>query len=380
MIRLGSPSIDEEDLAAVCRVLDSGHLVQGPEVTAFENDLRKTIGTQHVVVVNSGTSALLAALQALGVGPGSLVPVAAYSWIATANVVTLLGAEPVFIDIERQTHAMDPDALESALDGLAADGLIWRIPCIVPVHPFGFIADMHRIGDIAGQHGIPVVEDAACALGAQLDGRPAGSWGFAGCFSFHPRKIITTGEGGAVATDDDNLAEHVRAFRNHGQRLSGSQRAFVMPGDNLRMTDFQAALGRSQLRRLDALLNARRAAIQRYVDRLSDTELTPQRFEWDRTAGQSFVATVADTQLRDYIIAGLAHHGVEAGIGTIDMPDAEHFATAWSGGHHPCPVTREVAARSISLPLHHGMNPERVDEVVAALRSVMSRVGDEVGD
>jgi perosamine synthetase len=378
VIRLATPSIDESDLSAVARVLESGHLVQGPEVTEFEAELAEIIGTRHVVAVNSGTSALLATLHALGVGPGSLVPVAAYSWIATANVVSLLGGDPLFIDIDPETHAMDPDQLESALDGLSGDELISRVPCVVPVHPFGYVADMDRINEIANRHGIPVVEDAACALGARLDGRPAGSWGLAGCFSFHPRKIITTGEGGAVATDDDRLAEHIREFRNHGQSVRTSERAFVMPGDNLRMTDFQAALGRSQLRRLDELLNSRRAAMARYVERLERTGFVPQRFDWDRTAGQSFVVTVSNTRLRDDIIAGLSEFGVEAGIGTIDMPGAEHYASARSGGHHPCPVTRDIAARSMSLPLHHGMDAEMVDEVVATLQRVISRTGDQV--
>ena len=379
MIRLGTPAIDESDLSAVSRVLESGNLVQGPEVAEFENELSGIIGTRHVVAVNSGTSALLATLHALGVGPGSLVPVAAYSWIATANVVSLLGGDPVFIDIEPGTHAMDPDRLESVLDHLSSDGLMNRVQCIVPVHPFGYVADMYRINEVAERHRVPVVEDAACALGAHLDGRSAGSWGLAGCFSFHPRKIITTGEGGAVATDDDRLAEHIRTFRNHGQRMRGSERVFGMPGDNLRMTDFQAALGRSQLRRLDELLNTRRAAMARYVERLEGTGFVPQRFEWDRTAGQAFVVTVSDPAHRDSIIAGLAERGVEAGIGTIDMPGAEHYLSAWSGGDHPCPVTRHVAARSISLPLHPGVGVETVDEILDALHQVTSRTGDHVG-
>lgn len=378
MIRLGRPAIDESDLSAVSRVLESGNLVQGPEVAEFEIELSEIIGTRHVVAVNSGTSALLATLHALGVGPGSLVPLAAYSWIATANVVTLLGGNPVFIDIDPETHAMDPDRLESALDALAGDGLMNRVPCIVPVHPFGYVADMHRINDIASRYEIPVVEDAACALGARLDGRPAGSWGFAGCFSFHPRKIITTGEGGAVATDDDGLAEHIRAFRNHGQHLRGSKRVFGIPGDNLRMTDFQAALGRSQLRRLEELLNTRRAAMARYVERLEGSEFVPQPFEWERTAGQAFVVTVSDPVHRDAIIAGLGDRGVEAGIGTIDMPGAEHFLSTWNGDEHPCPVTRDVAARSISLPLHLGVDLDTVDQVIATLQRVTSRMEDQV--
>jgi perosamine synthetase len=378
VIRLATPSINQSDLSAVARILESGQLVQGPEVAEFEKELADTIGTEHVIAVNSGTSALLATLHALGVGPGSFVPVAAYSWIATANVITLLGGDPVFIDIEEETHAMDPDRLDSSLHEISDQGDIDRVPCIVAVDPFGYVADMHRIEAIADQYGIPVVEDAACALGAKLNGRTAGSFGIAGCFSFHPRKIITTGEGGAVATDDDRLAEFIRAFRHHGQSVRGIERSFGLPGNNLRMTDFQAALGRSQLQRLDVLLNARRRAMARYMDKLGGTGFTPQRFEWERTAGQSFVVTVGDAGIRGDIITGLAELGVEAGIGTIDMPGAEHYARN-RRGIHPCPVTKDVAARSISLPLHHEVDDETVDVVISALKTVAARTGDRVG-
>lgn len=378
MIQLAAPSISEDDIAAVERVLRSGQLVQGPEVVAFEAELADIVGTRHVVAVNSGTSALIATLRALGVGPGSVVPVASYSWIATANVVSLLGATPLFVDIEIDSHAMDPDQLDLALHRLSDRGEIDQVPCIVPVHPFGYVADMYRIDAIANRYDIPVVEDAACALGARLDGRPAGSFGVAACFSFHPRKIITTGEGGAVATNDDDLADHIRAFRNHGQVIRETTRVFGMAGDNLRMTDFQAAVGRSQLHRLDELLEARRRAIARYIEKLEGSIFVPQRFEWDRTAGQSFVVTINEAGARDAIIAGLADRGVEAGIGTIDMPSADHYAFA-RHSPHPCPVTRDIAARSISLPLHNGVDELTIDKVVDALKQVVTEVGATIG-
>ena len=215
MIRLTVPSIEEDDLQAVREALASGFLVQGARVAAFEQAVAQRVGAAHAVAVSSGTAALHVALVALGVGPGDLVLTTAYSWIATANVIELAGAEPVFVDIDPATFNLAPDRLAEAIDRLEASGSLRRVKAILPVHAFGQPADMTSIGALADAHGIPVVEDAACALGAAWEGRPAGSWGRCGCFSFHPRKAITTGEGGLAVTDDAELARTMRALRNH---------------------------------------------------------------------------------------------------------------------------------------------------------------------
>ena len=200
VIRLARPEITEDDIEAVAAVLRTGHLVQGREVAAFEAELARYVGAPEAVAVGSCTSALHLALLALGVGPGDAVVVPAYSWPATANVVAVCGATPVFADIEHDTMAMCPDALAATLRRRV------DVKAVMPVHPFGGLADMRAIGQLAAARGVAVIEDAACALGSSLDDRPAGTWGVMGCFSFHPRKTITTGEGGAITTSDGTLA------------------------------------------------------------------------------------------------------------------------------------------------------------------------------
>ncbi|HEX9950792.1 MAG TPA: aminotransferase class I/II-fold pyridoxal phosphate-dependent enzyme, partial [Rubricoccaceae bacterium] len=243
-IRLTVPSLDEADFAAVRAVLESGFLVQGAQVEAFEAAVAEAAGTAHAVAVTNCTAALQMALMALGIRPGDTVVVPAYSWLSTANVAELCGARAVFVDIEPDTFCLDPDALDATLARLFATRESGRrVRAIVPVHAFGQMADMARIGAAAAHYGVPVVEDAACALGATRDGRRAGSVGALGCFSFHPRKAVTSGEGGAITTDDAATADFLRALRNHGQqRDAAGQARFVLAGFNTRMTEMQGAL------------------------------------------------------------------------------------------------------------------------------------------
>src|SRR3972149_6872416 len=204
MIRLTIPSIEEDDLKATREVLESGFLVQGAQVAEFERSIASYVGVKHVVAVSNCTAALHLALLALDVRPGDLVLVTTYSWVATANVIELCGAQPVFVDIQPDTFNMDPERLAESLGRLMATAeTARRVKAILPVHTFGQMADMTAITKIAEQYGVPVIEDAACSLGAKWEERQAGSWGVMGCFSFHPRKAITTGEGGALTTNDE---------------------------------------------------------------------------------------------------------------------------------------------------------------------------------
>src|SRR4029079_3883379 len=196
--------LGDSELAAIASGLDSGYLVQGSRVAEFERIVAEHVGLHHAVAVSSCTSALRVALLALGIGPGDRVIVAPYSWVATANVIELCGATPVFVDIDPATFNMDAAPLRSCLSN--SD----KVRAIMPVHTFGNPAGIRDIVAIADDFSIPVIEDAACAIGAVADGRPAGSFGTIGCFSFHPRKIITTGEGGMIVTNDEQVADFVR--------------------------------------------------------------------------------------------------------------------------------------------------------------------------
>ena len=363
MIRLTRPSIEEDDLAAVRDVIASGNLVQGRRVEAFEAAIRELAGTEHAVVVSSGTAALHLALIALGVGPGDRVAVPAYSFLATANVVELVGATPVFVDIEDQTFAIDPDALErvAGRDRLAA---------VMPVHPFGQVADMTGIA--AAAPGVPIVEDGAAALGARQGGRPAGSLGTIGCFSFHPRKAVTTGEGGAVTTDDPGFVRTIRALRNHGLDPDAASPDFILPGFNYRMTDFQAALGLTQLDKLDAIVAGRRAAAARYDDLLASTAVrSPRVLPGNEAVFQSYVTLLPEGVDRTALIGRLRDEGIETQIGTYHMPLATFYRNRYGHRRGAFPTTDAVADRALTLPLYPTISAAEQAEVVGRLLAAL---------
>lgn len=371
MIRLASPEIPEDALHAVRDVLTSGWLVQGKHVAAFEEAVAGFVGIEHAVAVNSGTSALHTTLLAMGVGPGDAVAVSAYSYVASANVIELCGATPVFVDVDPRTFNMDPAGLERALQQ-QANGV--RIVAIMVVHAFGQMADLDAIGEIAGRHQIPLIEDAACALGATWSGKPPGATTRVACFSFHPRKAITTGEGGMIVTADAHLAATSRALRNHGQDATASSPDFVLPGLNYRMTEFQAVLGSAALRQLPQSITRRRELAARYDELLADIVEVPKVPEASGHVYQSYVVLlpVAVAKARAEIIAALAQRGVESNIGTWSIPTTTYYRKRYGYVDESFPVTSEVFALSLSLPLHDKLTAQDQFEVVAALGAVLS--------
>ena len=372
LIRLAEPDIDDADLGAVAEVLRSGWLVQGPRVAAFEQAVAQRTGSRHAVAVANGTAALHLSLLALDVGPGDLVAVATYSWPATANVIALVGATPVFIDIDPRLWAMDPAALERAFKEHPA------MKAVMPVHAFGAMAPMQALREVADRHRVPIVEDAACAIGATLDGRAAGSWGRLGCFSFHPRKTVTTGEGGMVTTDDAGLVRRLRVLRNHGQDPDAPTPAFVAPGFNLRLTEFQGALGGTQVAKLDRLLARRRAVAVRYDAALPALGLTPQgTLGVAAHSRQAYVALLPArvAPKRAAIIARLRDEGVEAQIGTHHQPLTTWFRAAGKHVTGEFPVTDDVAARALALPMHARLSDDDVGFVVDRVKSVLAAEG-----
>lgn len=272
-IPISKPFFGEEEKRAVIGPLESGWVVQGPQVAEFESRFRAYTGAPHALATTSATTALHLALIALGVGPGDEVIVPAFTWVATANVVEMQGARPVFVDIELETFNIDVAKIEAAITP--------RTRVILPVSLFGVSARMGPILEIAARHGLKVVEDDACATGAWYQGHHAGTLADIGCFSFHPRKAITTGEGGMLITADEGIAQHVRSLRDHGASTSDlarhhGARSYVLPdfnmvGYNYRMTDLQAAVGVVQMGRLEEILERRTAVAQRYDRALGGT-------------------------------------------------------------------------------------------------------------
>src|SRR3954469_18722435 len=264
MIPPARPIIGDAGMEAAVRVLRSGRVVQGPEVMAFEEEFGELVAGRHCVAVNSGTSALQLTLMALGFGPGDEVIVPSFSFAASATAVRLVGAEPVFVDIEPGSFCVDPEAVAAAVTP--------RTVAIMPVHLYGHPAAMDRIVPIAEQHGLAIVEDAAQAHAAALNGTPVGAFGAAGCFSFYPTKNMHSLEGGMVTTADAQLARKLRLLRNQGME---QRYANEIVGANMRMTDVAAAIGRVQLGKLDGWTEQRRANAAYLDERLRGVVVPP---------------------------------------------------------------------------------------------------------
>lgn len=375
MIRLTIPSIEMDDLKAVQEVIASTYLVQGKWVAAFEKVVADYVGTQYAVAVSNCTAALHLALLALNIGSHDLVLVTAYSWPATANVIELCGAQPVFVDIQPDTFNMDPKCLDLILDKLMTiREVAQRVKAILPVHTFGQMADMPAILKIAKYYNIPVVEDAACALGTSLNDKMAGTWGIMGCFSFHPRKAITTGEGGIISTNDAILVRRLRALRNHGLDPDAEVKDFILPGFNYRITEFQAALGTTQMVKLDRIIAARRQRADVYNNLFTKTPFQVPVVSFGcQPVYQSYVVLLPEkiASHRDEIIARMKELGIETTIGTWHIPMINYYRTRYGYRPGDFPVTDQIFTRSITLPIHDKISETEQEQVVKCLLGLL---------
>lgn len=369
-IRLVKPDIPEEALQMVVDVIKSGHLVQGEYVKKFELALRDYLGTRNAIVVSSGTAALHLALMALDIQSGDEVIVPAFTFPATANVVEVMGAKPVLVDITLDDFCVDPAQIEKAITN--------RTKAIMPVHEFGCPAEMDRMMAIAKKYRLDVVEDAACALGAEFNHKKIGTFGRFGCFSLHPRKMITTGEGGVVITDDDVLAERVRSLRNHGLASSGNGFDLIYAGLNYRMTDFQAVLGLSQLAVIDEAAQARDQIAQMYQERLSGIGWikTPQRFETKKSICQTYHLLLDENLQRDALITSLKQEGIETNYGAYALNCLSYYRQKY--GYTGKELKNAVRAykQGLALPIGSHVNKKDVDYIVGTLKVKGRRSAD----
>lgn len=364
-MRLNLPLLGSEEVEAIAEVLASGYLTQGPQATELERLISELVGVPHAFATSSATTGLHLALHAMGVGAGDEVIIPDYSWPATANVVIQTGAVPVFVDIKLDDFGMDPNLLEAAITE--------RTRAIMPVHAFGLIADMDPILAIAAQYDLPVLEDAACALGAEYNGRQAGALGTAGVFSFHPRKVITTGEGGMIMTADDEFSERLAVLRSHGAVRGERFMAFIDAGFNYRLSDVHAAIGVVQMGRLQEILDGRRRYASLYAELLADIEgVSVPIVPAGRThTHQSYVVLLDDNIDRDRVIDGMRARGIETTLGTYSMHLQPYFTEQYGIADEKLPNATRAHRQALTLPLYQQLTEGQLQEVADALRAVV---------
>lgn len=374
-IPISLPSTGLEEWEATKEPLLSGWLTQGPKVAAFEQAFARLHQVPYALATTSCTTALHLILVAMGIGPGDEVIVPAFTWVATANVVLYCGATPVFVDVDPKTYNLDPGAVAQAITP--------RTRAIIAVHLFGLCADIKAIQAVAGD--IPIIEDAACAVGSRYQNQFAGSLGMAAAFSFHPRKSVTTGEGGMVTTADPTLAKTVEQLRNHGASIPEEQRhhgpqPYLLPefnllGYNYRMTDLQGAVGLVQLAKLQNFLAERRQWATYYSQELAGipwlrTPVVPDGYEH---AWQAYVCWVDESRVsltRNQIMAYLQEQGISTRPGTHAVHQLGLYRKKF--GLHPddFPVARDCDRYTMAIPLHNRMQAEDYAYVVACLKAI----------
>jgi perosamine synthetase len=347
LIRLAFPELGEEELAEVRAVLESGALTMGPKVEELEGLVAAACGVEHAVAVSNGTAALHLAVLALGIVPGDEVIVPAYTFPATANVVRLAGATPVLVDVDPATFNLDV--------GKVYEAVTPRTKAVLAVHLFGRPLDWEALQS-AVPPDVTLLEDAAGALGAKWRGMPCGGLGAAGCLSFHPRKVVTTGEGGAVTTSDEGVAASVRRLRHHGLDPSAD---IATPSTNYRLADILCAIGIPQLRRLDELLAARTRVADGYSERLRDLVEVPDADEGDTHGWQAYVIRL---DRRVEAMETLRAEGIEVQIGTYAL---HHLSAYRDQGLFPGADT--AFERALALPLHSRLTDADLDRVAEGI-------------
>jgi dTDP-4-amino-4,6-dideoxygalactose transaminase len=356
MIQINAPQIDEQEIEAVVKVLKSGMLTHGlgagPMVTQFEKSFAKFVKAKHAIAMNTGTGALHSALAAVGVKTGDEVILPSFTFVATAEVVVFVGAKPVFVDIDPDTYTASPEAIERAITK--------KTKVIMPVDLYGLPADMQPIREIADKHGLKIIEDAAQAHGAIYKGKPPGAFADAACWSFYGSKNMTTGEGGMITTNSDEIAEAPRYIRSHGEKQKYQS---LMLGHNYHMPEIEAAIGCVQLKKLPEFVARRRENARRLSQKLEKAKKLQLPTEPKGFKSSWYLYTVrlknAKNEKRDRIVEKLKQKGIGAFVCYVNpihlMPYYRKF------GKYRLPETEKASKQVFSLPVHPGVTAEQID-------------------
>ena len=356
MIPLSIPLLGDEEKRAILEVIDSKQLAQGARVEAFERAFADMCGVKHGVATSSGTTALQASVLAHGISPGDEVITTPFTFIASANSILFAGAKPVFVDIDERTYNMNPCLIEEAITP--------RTKAILPVHLFGYPADMEAIMDISSRHGLAVIEDACQAHGASIHGQKVGSFG-TGCFSFYPTKNITTAEGGIVTTNDDGVADRARLIRSHGSRQRYYHESI---GYNFRMTEIQGAIGLVQLGKLERFTAARRANAE-YLNRGLKRVVTP--YEAPGFIHVYHQYTIRVPEGREQLAAHLHEQGIATGV-YYPLPVHKQIVYQRLGYNDHLPVAEKACQEVLALPVHPALTRQELDSITEGVNASWS--------
>ena len=363
-IPLASPDIKEQDIQEVVDVLKSGMLVQGKKVAELESNIATYVGSEFVTAVSNGTATMHLALVGLGIGEGDEVIVPALSYVATANVVELVGATPVFVDVEIDSFNIDVSKIEAAITE--------KTKAIIPVHEFGLPCDIEAIMKIADARNLFVIEDAACALGASQNRKYVGTFGDFGSFSLHPRKAISSGEGGLITCQNEALSKKVQILRNHGIDMIDGKMEFVAAGFNYRMTDFQAALVNSQLARLAKTLSYKNELATAYQELINNPKIKLPQCPNDRVhTWQTYHVLVDESIDRDTLIKKLRKKGIGTNYGAQCIPDQIYYKNKYNHNSEiDFPNAYRAYKKGLAIPLYEKLTRADISYIAEELNKL----------
>ncbi len=368
-VKMASAELDDSDEQAVLEVMRGGRLAMGPKVAEFERRIAEYCGARHAVAVNSGTSGLHLLCRAVGIGPGDEVITTPFSFVASTNCFVYEGARPVFVDIESDTYNLDPALIEESITP--------STKAILAVDVFGHPADWDAIQEVAGRHGLEVISDPCESMGSEYKGRKTGAFGAGGVFAFYPNKQMTTGEGGMIVTNRDDVASMCRSMANQGRDEMSPWLEHARLGFNYRMDELSAALGVSQLRRIEKFIASRERVAGIYDSLLRDDPRvrTPIVRPEVRMSRFVYVVEVQGDVERDAVMRGLADKGVPSRGYFSPIHVQPYIRKAYGYSEDAFPVTERAARRTIALPFHNNLPPEDIKYVVSALTRTLDELG-----